>query len=398
MRNEIHPVEQEEVMAYLDGEVPTGRGARIAAHLEQCAECRALAVELRGLSAQMMSWSVETAPAHLIDNVRSETGKAGPTETKMEDPDPVLAFLKRALNSRWTWAAACAFVVVLIVLKASLPKNDFMILPSASREALYLKMPQSTAAGGGAGGEAETVPGPLIARTASLKILVKDFAAARTGMDRILYEHGGYAASMNVESPSGAAQSLAAELRVPSPQCDAALAELRSLGRVEQEQQGGEEVTSQVVDIDARLKNARETEARLDEILRTRTGKIGDVLDVEKEMATFRGEIEQMEAEKKQLQHRIAFAAISLELHEQFQASLELAPGSPLREVRNALVDGYHSAVDGFLGVCVFFLNVGPSLILWGAILFWPARWAWRHWRENQAPRISPLDSKGTLA
>ena len=171
---------------------------------------------------------------------------------------------------------------------------------------------------------------------------------------------------------------------IPSAQLDVALADLKALGRVEQEQQGGEEVTSQVVDLDARLKNAHETETQLTEILRSRAGKIGDVLEVEKEMARVRGEIEGMEAEQKQLRERIAFASIDLTLAEEYQAQLGGGASTAARQIRNALVDGYHAAVDGLLSVCVFLLSIGPSLILWGLILFWPARWAWRRWQKSR--------------
>ena len=154
------------------------------------------------------------------------------------------------------------------------------------------------------------------------------------------------------------------------------------MGRVEQEQQGGEEVTAQVVDLDARLKNARITETRLEEILRTRTGKVGDVLEVEKEMASVREQIERMEGEQKQLHNRVAFASIQLELHEEYAASLDVNSSSVGRRVRNALVNGFSAAADGVLSLGLFLLYVAPSLILLGLILFWPLRWAWRRLRQ----------------
>lgn len=59
------------------------------------------------------------------------------------------------------------------------------------------------------------------------------------------------------------------------------------------------------------LANGKHTEQRLTEILRTRTGKLQDVLKVELEIDRVRGEIEQMEAEKKELGKRVAFATLS---------------------------------------------------------------------------------------
>jgi hypothetical protein len=225
----------------------------------------------------------------------------------------------------------------------------------------------------------------MIARTATVNISVKDFNAARASLDQIVRAHQGYVSSLSVSTEQGAPRSLNAKLAIPAAQYDVTLADLRALGRVGQEQQSSEEVTSQIVDLDARLKNARETETQLAEILRARTGKVGDVLEVEKEMARVRGEIEVMEAEQKQLHERVAFASIDLNLAEEYQAQLGDAPWSAARRIRNALVDGYHSAADGLLNVCVFILNIGPSMLIWVLIFFWPARWGWRRWQKSRA-------------
>ncbi len=59
MSRSNHPIEQEELMAYLDGELATNRAVAAAAHLEHCAECQELAADLRKLSQEMMAWEVE---------------------------------------------------------------------------------------------------------------------------------------------------------------------------------------------------------------------------------------------------------------------------------------------------------------------------------------------------
>ena len=227
-------------------------------------------------------------------------------------------------------------------------------------------------------------PAPMIARTASLKISAKDFQSARAGVDRIIASFHGFAASMTINNAVGEPQSLNAELHFPAAECNAALAALKALGRVEQEQQGGEEVTAQVVDLDARLKNARETETRLQDILKNRTGKVSDVLEVENQIAETRQSIEQMEGEQKALRDRITFSAITLDLHEEYQASLETNAPSAGRRIRNAIVDGFRSAAEGSIGLLVFLLNAVPSLLLATIILFWPIRWVLRRLRTER--------------
>ncbi|HEV8493103.1 MAG TPA: zf-HC2 domain-containing protein, partial [Candidatus Angelobacter sp.] len=59
MSKNNHSIGQEELMAYLDGELATGRAVAAAAHLEHCAECQELAADLRKLSQEMMVWEVE---------------------------------------------------------------------------------------------------------------------------------------------------------------------------------------------------------------------------------------------------------------------------------------------------------------------------------------------------
>lgn len=226
---------------------------------------------------------------------------------------------------------------------------------------------------------------PLIARTVSLSIVTKDFDGSHKSLDAILARHNGYAASLSVSTPQGAAKSIDASLRIPAPQLAATLTELRALGRVETEGQNGEEVTQQHADLVARLKNSRETELRLQDILRVRTGKISDILSVEQEIARVRGEIEQMETEQKNLEHRVDFATIDLKLSEEYKAQLSSPAPSVSTLLRNALINGLRTAADSVLSLVLFFSESGPVVLLWLAILAIPARQIWRRYRRAAA-------------
>ena len=233
----------------------------------------------------------------------------------------------------------------------------------------------------------------MIVRTASLALVTKEFDKTRAAVETTVSKHHGYVAQLTVNAQTGAGRSLTATLRVPSDQLDAVLAELKKLGRVEQESQGGAEVTQQYVDLNARLKNARTTEQRLIDVLRERTGKVKDILAVEEEIARVRGEIEQMEAESKSLEHQVRYATLQLKLSEDYKAELEVAPPSTGTRLQNSLVDGYRSAVDSALGVVQVLFSYGPALLLWFLLLFWPARVAWRRLRPFAASRIVPAAS-----
>ena len=222
----------------------------------------------------------------------------------------------------------------------------------------------------------------MIIRTAEVSILARDFGQVRARVEQIVAKHHGYIGSLQASGASGGGRTLQASLRIPSDQLDGALAEIKTLGRVQSESQNGQEVTAQYVDLQARLSNSRNTEQRLVDLLRERTGKLSDVLAVENELARVRGEIEQMEAERKSLLNQVSFSTLNATITEDYQAQLQVVPPSTSTRLINAAVEGYRSMVDGILSVALFLLSAAPSLILWAGILFFPARFAWKRFRR----------------
>jgi uncharacterized protein DUF4349/putative zinc finger protein len=430
MNTSTHPVAPEEVLAFLDGELSADRSLSISAHLEQCVECGDLATSLRKVSQSLAGWAVSATPSQLEDRIIT-------LSTKAHSPLSVAANGRVLSRRRWGWkrwtltlaTAGCAFLLLLAIsiphlLRSKMAANeasssarqrsaetekaisaDFAQPVVSSKSDLEMSghrgemgaalggVPRDSAkfvhrvpfAAPSGSPQAETPQLPMIAHTVSLSIVVKDFDAGRASLDAILARHNGYAASLNVSTPQGSARTLQASLRIPTPQLVSALSKLKALGRVENENQNGEEVTQQHADLVARLKNSRETEQRLQDVLRTRTGKVKDVLEVEEEIARVRGEIEQMEAEQKTLEHRVEFATIDLKLAEEYKAQLNTPAPSVLMQLRNAAVNGFRNAFESLLALVLFLAESGPSLLLWLALLGIPAWRLWRRYRRAQS-------------
>jgi hypothetical protein len=137
------------------------------------------------------------------------------------------------------------------------------------------------------------------------------------------------------------------------------------------------------VDLEARLANSKHTEQRLSDMLLNRTGKLSDVLAVEMQISRVRGEIEQMEAERKQLKNQVDYATLTITVNEDYKAELKVVPPSTNTQIRNAAVEGYRNLVDGLLGVFLWLLSVVPALLVWCGLLFFPARFAWKKLRPR---------------
>jgi len=428
-----HPIKPEELMAYLDGELPTQQATAALAHLELCPECKTLAADLRSVSRKLMDWEVASPPPRVDAAIRAAL------DEQMQKPETAGNLIPRRRNivwRRWAWATGFATICVMVGLFATSrnthlgnswepmrdqvavqlqePASDSNGLVGGPRDQAvdrFYSIPAKGKVGHGEGHGIAPPPsngpeskqfdrleqfaklqnppsvnfstsGPMIIHTAGLTLTTRDFDKARITLDEILKRHRGYLGDLNVNTPTGSGRTFAATLRVPADQLDATLVELRQLGRVESESQGGQEVTSEYVDLQARLANSRNTEQRLTDLLRQRTGKLSDVLAVETEISRVRGDIERMEAERKNLAKQVDYATINATVNEIYKAELQVMPVSTSSRLRNAAVEGYRSMVESVIGLLLFLADSGPTLLLWAAILFFPARWAWRKIRH----------------
>ncbi|HTR38896.1 MAG TPA: DUF4349 domain-containing protein [Bryobacteraceae bacterium] len=347
-----HPIAQEELMAYLDGELSPDRAALAQEHLEHCDDCLRLTADFRSVSMRLAAWQVERSSERLPETTASALDKRRRTKK----------------NALWPVIATAAALLVLAVA---------IIEPKISRQARVSLAPhyQLSAEKASPAPDLLRAGSPLIVRSAQLTLTTKEFDKARISLDEILKRHRGYIGHLNVAAPAGTGRTLDASLRVPADQLDAVTAEVKKLGRVDAESQTGEEVTQQYTDLDARLANARNTEQRLNGLIRDRSGKMTDVLAVEGELSRVRGNIEQMEAQKKALVNKVDFATLNLMLIED-----EAKPAhSRLGRFHEAAASGYDSLVDGLTGLAVFLLAYGPSVVLWGglALLIILLGWRW---------------------
>jgi hypothetical protein len=165
---------------------------------------------------------------------------------------------------------------------------------------------------------------------------------------------------------------------VPAANLDSVLTQLRKLGHVQEESRANDEVADQYVDLEARLKSARASEQRLLELQATRTGKLADVLDVERELARVRGEIESMEGQRIVLAHRVDFATIEVQLQEEYRATLDSRSSSTRTTIWNATVEGFDNLEAGTVAILLFVLAYGPSILFWLAVFALPAWLIWR--------------------
>ena len=214
----------------------------------------------------------------------------------------------------------------------------------------------------------------LIVRTGQASIEVDSLEAAMTELRRIAQRAGGFVADASVQSGRNQLRQATLELKVPSTRFDELTEGLPPIGRLEFVNVGAEDVSEEFVDLSARAANGRRLEERLVELLRTRTGKLQDVLSVERELARVREEIERMEGRLRYLRSSAQLSTLSVSLHEPIPIVASHGPG-PITEAFRAAWRNFVGVLAGAiasLGFVVPVLGGGWAVLAMG-----------RRWRQG---------------
>jgi hypothetical protein len=187
---------------------------------------------------------------------------------------------------------------------------------------------------------------------------------------------GGFIANTTVQGGRNELRSASLEVKVPAARFDEAISGLAPIGKVESVNISAEDVGEQFVDLSARVENARRLESRLIALLANRTGKLQEVLSVERELARVREEIERYEGRLRFLGARVATSTLTINVHERSPIIVPVAGSGPI-EV--AFREAWRNFV-GFIATLIASLGV---LVPLGALVFvgWLGVRRWVHWR-----------------
>ena len=156
----------------------------------------------------------------------------------------------------------------------------------------------------------------MVIRTGQASIEVDSLEQAVARVRLLAGRIGGYVANTTMQTGRGQLRAASIEIKIPADRFDDGLGALAGLGKLESVNVNAEDVGEEFTDVTARMENARRLEARLIELLATRTGKLKDVLDVEKELARVREEIDRYEGRLRYLRAHAALSTLSIYAHE----------------------------------------------------------------------------------
>jgi hypothetical protein len=221
--------------------------------------------------------------------------------------------------------------------------------------------PEEQPGGQNNGGDPRPAPANLlIIKTGTMTLQVNGMDSAITAATQQIDALGGYA-SASQRAGEGDDAYASITFRIPVARWEEALTGLRGLAeKVLDEQTGTQDVTDQVVDLAARIRNLQATEAALQGIM-AQAKEIKDVLAVQAQLTETRGEIERLTAEKGNFEGQAAFSTLTV--------AFSLKPNPVLAETK-----GFDPAseVDQASASLVGVLQALATAGIWFAIVWVP--------------------------
>ncbi len=359
---------------YVNGTLPAQERVTLERELATSAACADELREVRALRAALVSLdeAAPASPASLYAGVseRIDATSAAPPSKRFEP----IRFLPNV--SKWGLGLAIAACFAILFVQAGRtvghyddesanarvstqmaagavggldqPPNYESTARVADAVAPKMKLSVPRESEANASTDAHAATTRQLARTGSIGLIVPDVATTLANITRLTQAQFGAITALQDDAPSapGGKHTAQVTVSVPDDRFLSTLDQLAALGGVTTRSVTTEDLTDSIVDDAARLRNLRHEEADLLRIM-DRSGKIDDVLAVEQQLASTRESIEQLDAEAKSMQHRVAYATISIDLSDE-KAVPVAVPGTAAR-----LGDAWHTALDRVSGFTI---------------------------------------------
>jgi hypothetical protein len=230
---------------------------------------------------------------------------------------------------------------------------------------------------------------------ARVDLLVESLNATEQAILNLIKLHDGFLAESDQSSVTRTQRSATWRVRVPVDHFDAFLAAVNHLGEVRQNHVGSQDVTEEFFDLEARIRNKQEEEKRLLKHLADSTGKLEDILAVERELSRVRGEVEQMQGRLRFLANRADLSTVTIEATE-WQDFKPPAPATLQAQIGRTFSRSVESLVDFSKALLLVAVAIAPWLPLVVLVILL-ARWIARFRRgpaRSQPLRPTPTQPK----
>lgn len=279
------------------------------------------------------------------------------------------------LSGRWGIGLVTAASVALAFITGLIATGKPHIQYSAARGEPSLVMPDALASDQtvyeppAPSDESPVDPGLYgsIVRQGSIHLRDGDPARVQRLVTELVTSSGGMVTNLTRQG-TGEDVQVSLSLAVPADKYRDFKSKVAGFGEVLDETESTEDVTSDQVDLQARLTEAQDYLSRLDKLIETPTD-LSSLQNLERERRQTRLEIERYKRALQSLENRVALSRLDIQI-------TTAAPA--VAEPRGELAEAWHDGIEGLKGVSGFLLRAGvagsPFLAMGAIALFFLRR------------------------
>lgn len=193
-------------------------------------------------------------------------------------------------------------------------------------------------------------------------------------VEKLVNEHSGYLESSQVSGRTlyenyYSNRTAYYTMRIPAERLNQFSEKLEAIGNVIDKSTSKEDVTTQLVDVEARIKTLEVQETRLIELLKT-GGDLKDILEIEKQLSDVRYEIESYKATMKSLESQVSYSTVQLELREVVKVTDQVKPAKTVgQRISQGFIRTLENIKEFFVDLFVLIIIVLPYLIIWALFI-----------------------------
>lgn len=213
----------------------------------------------------------------------------------------------------------------------------------------------------------------MIVKTGDLSVVVKDVREAIKTVSQYAVAQGGFVVNSNVYK-SGIVPRGMVTIRIPANKFDQGMNEVKAVGEVVSENSNGQDITEEYVDLDAQLRNLRATETQFLAIM-IKAEKIADILNVQRELANVRGEIERLQGRMKYLKQNADLSTVTVNFSTDpsvlptYNNTPQWRPWAEVKSAARSLLEFGKHFVDALIWFVIFVpVWVVLVLVVWAIV------------------------------
>ena len=209
-----------------------------------------------------------------------------------------------------------------------------------------------------------TAQGPSVISTGIVSLEAKDVAKARLGVRKVVDEHGGTVSEQETTTGDEKGELTTARLvlRVPSERFDDVVTALEGIATPTGTTTSGQDVSAEVVDVEARVRAQRKSVERIEALLAQATS-IQEIVSIESQLASRQADLDSLQSRQRWLADQTSLSTVTVYLQ---QPGEDRDTDEPKDRdgFLGGLQDGWDAFVTGFAAVLTVLGFLLPWLVI----------------------------------